>query len=136
MTTTLRRLQRVAGGFNAKARRHHVKGVITPAMLIAKGDTCAYCGIALGLPDGTWDHVIAFDRGGSNVPENIVRCCMTCQRTKFTKTPAEFAEHREMLVTCALPGCSNTWQPRYAEQKRGMARYCSRSHAAKSRWVQ
>lgn len=130
-----RRLQRIASGFNAKARKYRVSGVTTAEMLAAMPPFCHYCRVTLRISDGTWDHVIPFDRGGSNELSNIVRCCMTCQRRKFTKTPAEFAEHKAMVATCALPGCEVTWQPRYAEAKRGMARYCSRSHAAASRWV-
>ena len=133
--TLLRRLQRISAGFNRKARQYHVRGVITPPMLIAKGNDCAYCPTTMSLRDGTWDHVIPFDKGGTNEPDNIVRCCTACQRKKFTKTPEQYAEHQAMVVTCALPGCDRTWQPRYAEAKRGMARYCSLSHAAKSRWT-
>jgi len=129
-----RRLQRIASGFNTKARRHHVPGVVSPEMLASMPGACHYCQIDLAIQDGTWDHVIPFHRGGSNLVDNIVRCCMTCQRRKFTKTPAEYEEHMNMRSTCALPGCDVTWQPRYAEAKRGMARYCSRSHAALSRW--
>lgn len=130
-----RRLQRIAGSFNSKARRLGVPGVITAEQLAVMPGRCAYCSTGLSLMDGTWDHVVPFDRGGDNTINNIVRSCLSCNRRKFTKTPDMFAAHQEMLVTCALPGCTKTWQPRYAEKLRGMARYCSRSHAAKSRWV-
>ncbi len=135
MVSVKRRLQRIAAGFNAKARKYRVPGVVTAEMLAAMPGRCAYCPTELALSDGSWDHVVPFDRGGNNHLTNIVRCCMDCQRRKFTKTPEEFAEHSAMEVQCALPGCTNRWQPRYAERKRGMARYCSRSHAAKSRWA-
>lgn len=131
-----RRLQRIASGFNAKARRYRVPGVTTAEHLALMPGKCHYCGVLLTLDGGTWDHVIPFHRGGSNELSNIVRCCTSCQRRKFTKTPEEYAEHQSMMSRCALPGCDNTWQPRYAERKRGMARYCSRSHAAQSRWVE
>lgn len=133
--TPRRRLQRIAASFNIKARKLHVPGVVTGEMLASLPGICHYCGIELGIMDGTWDHKIAFDRGGDNTLNNIVRCCTSCNRRKFNKTPTEFATYEELWVTCALPGCGKRWQPRYAEHQRGMARYCSRSHAAKSRWT-
>jgi len=135
MVSARRRLQRIAATFNIKARKLHVPGVVTAEMLAAMPGACFYCGTELSIMDGTWDHKIAFDRGGDNTLNNIVRCCISCNRRKFNKTPAEFVTYEGMYVTCELPGCGKTWQPRYAEQLRGMARYCSRSHAAKSRWV-
>lgn len=128
-----RRLQRIASTFNAKARNMHVAGVVSWEQLAALGDECAYCGISLDLAHGTWDHAIAFDRGGVNWITNIVRCCVTCQRTKHTKTKEEFEEHRTMIVTCARPGCGTTFHPRWAERQRGMARFCSHQCAGMAR---
>lgn len=133
MTTPERRLGRIAAGFNAKARRLKRRGVVLWTHLAQKPSQCFYCGVGLPIMDGTWDHRVSFDQGGTNDPDNIVRCCYDCQRKKFTKSEAEFAEHKTMLVTCPIDG--TVFQPRYAEAKRGMARYCSRSCAAKSRWV-
>lgn len=135
MADTRRRLQRISAAFNSRARQRGVRGVVTAEMLATMPPRCAYCSIGLSLADGTFDHVIPFDRGGDNTLNNIVRCCIDCNRRKFTKSMAEFATHESLLVTCALPGCDRQWQPRYAEHLRGMAKYCSRSHAAKSRWV-
>ena len=134
--TILRKLQRICGGFNRKARQYHVRGVCTPLVLASKGDQCAYCDTSMGsLRDGSWDHVVPFDKGGTNESDNIVRCCTSCQRRKFTKSRSEYMAHMDLTVTCALPGCDITWQPRWGEYQRGMARYCSRSHSARSRWV-
>jgi hypothetical protein len=132
MTTLERRLGRIAAGFNAKARRLSRRGVVLWTHLAALPPKCYYCGVGIGPMDGSFDHRVSFDDGGSNDPSNIVRCCLSCQRRKFTKTEAEFAEHRRMTVTCPIDG--TVFIPRYAEAKRGMARYCSRSCAAKSRW--
>lgn len=129
-----RRIQRIASTFNAKARRLHVPGVVSWEMLANVGRVdrtgpivalCAYCEIELRLEDGTWDHVLPFDRGGTNYLHNIVRCCTACQRSKFTKTPDEYAEHMDRLVTCKRPGCGNQYRPRWAEWEAGRARYCS-----------
>lgn len=104
-------------------------------MLAAMPGECSYCNTELTLETGTWDHVIAFDKGGTNLISNIRRCCTNCQRRKFTKTPAEYDEHRAMVVNCALPGCPNTYTPRWAEWQRGKARYCSLKCAGASRWL-
>ena len=63
MVTVQRRLQRIASGFNAKARKWRVPGVVTAEMLAMKGSRCAYCPTELSLWDGTWDHVVPFDKG-------------------------------------------------------------------------
>lgn len=129
----VRRLSRIASGFNRKAKRLHRRGVITWLHLYNLPDHCFYCDIGMDKMDGSFDHVLAFDQGGSNDPSNVVRCCISCQRRKFTKTPAEYEEHLQMEVTCPVDG--KVFRPRYAEAKRGMAKYCSRSCAAKSRWL-
>lgn len=120
-----RRLQRIAATFNSKARKLHVPGVVSWQMLAHLPGHCAYCGTELRLEDGTWDHVVPFDNGGANHLSNITRCCTTCQRAKFTKSPAQYDSHRELVVICARPGCGNTYQPRWAEYQAGRARFCS-----------
>jgi 5-methylcytosine-specific restriction endonuclease McrA len=120
-----RRVQRIASTFNAKARRLHVRGVVSWQMLAAMPGQCRYCGVELRLEDGSWDHYVAWDKGGTNEITNIVRCCNTCQRSKFTKTEAEYAEHRDRLVTCKRPGCGVQYKPRWAEWQAGRARYHS-----------
>ena len=131
--TAKRRVQRIASTFNAKARKMHVAGVVSWEQLASLGDQCAYCGIELSLDHGTWDHVVPFDRGGVNWLTNIARCCTTCQRAKHTKTPEEYQEHQQMVVTCKRPGCGRTYKPRWAEWQRGMARYCSHQCAGMAR---
>lgn len=129
----VRRVQRIAASFNAKARKYHAPGVVTWQMLATQDPHCRYCGIYLELEHGTWDHYVPFDKGGDNWITNIVRCCTTCQRTKFTKSEEEFAAHKELTVTCARPECGNTFKPRWAEYQRGMARFCSHQCAGMAR---
>lgn len=121
---------------NSKARRLGARGHITPELLFTLGIQCRYCQIEVPWGHGSYDHVTPFDKGGTNTIDNIVRICTTDQRKKFTKTTAEFAEHRDLVVTCALPGCDITFHPRFAERERGMAKYHSRSHAAKAGWIE
>lgn len=117
---------------NMRARKVGARGVITPEMLAAKPGRCRYCGVELEPGHGTFDHRVALDKGGSNTYDNIERCCVGCQRTKFTKSSEEFLAYvAEGRITCQLDGCDSTWIPRFAERQRGMAKFCSRSHAAK-----
>lgn len=114
---------------NSRARKYRAPGVIGWQVLASKGDRCHYCDVMLTIDQGTWDHAIAFDAGGTNWPDNIVRCCTDCQRRKHTKTPSEFAAHQGLIVTCARPDCGKTYQPRWAEYQNGRARFCSHACA-------
>lgn len=120
---------------NKKAARLGVRGYMTPELLRTLGHKCHYCGISVPAGHGSYDHVQAFDKGGTNTIDNIVRICTRDQRQKFTKSEAEFAAHQDLIVTCELPWCTNTFHPRFAERERGMAKYCSRSHAALGGWL-
>lgn len=120
---------------NKRARRVRAIGNVTWIDLVQLGQTCRYCGIGLEPMHGTYDHVVSLDRGGANTRENLARCCITCQRKKATRSTEEFIQSMNLVVTCALPGCGKEFTPRYSEWKRGMARFCSLSHAARSRWV-
>ena len=50
-------------------------------------DLCPYC---LSAPATVTDHVLAVNRGGAHVPENMVRCCRSCNLAKKERTPLEF----------------------------------------------
>jgi len=122
---------------NTRARRYHA-GTISArdlAGVIQGSNKCHYCGIGLEIGQGSFDHKVPLDRQGRNHPDNIVRSCFTCNRRKFTKDPEEYAMYDKLVVQCQLPGCPKTFVPRYAEWANGRAKFCSRSHAAKSRFV-
>lgn len=128
-----RRLTRLAISYNKKAARLGAGGYITAIQLARKPLTCHYCGIGLEVGQGTFDHIVPFDRGGSNSDDNIVRCCITCNREKFNKTPEEFRAHQALVVKCEV--CERMYKPRWAEYINGRARVCSRSCAGKKRWL-
>lgn len=132
-TSEQRRLIRIAGAMNVRARKVGAYGVISAAELAVKPTKCMYCGIELEPGQGTFDHAVALSNGGANQSFNIVRCCISCNRTKFDKTPGEFESHKALVSTCTV--CGHTFQPRWAEWQAGRARTCSRSCAAKSRWT-
>ena len=130
-----RRLRRLASAYNKDAaalgQRHRVDWedlqLVEDAFRF-----CAYCHIELEFGQGTFDHAIPMDRGGPNANYNLVRCCYTCQREKGTKTPEEFAQYRQLIVTCPVDG--TVFRPRWNEWKAGRGRLCSRRCAAMWRW--
>lgn len=120
-----KRFQALARTANAKARKLGQREAITAVDLFHMfTGACAYCGDGITPMGCTLDHVIAFDRGGLNVIGNIEFCCRRCQRTKFTKTPEEFAEWRNLTRTCPVDG--TVFRPRWADYIRGLGFYCSR----------
>ncbi len=50
---------------------------------------CQYCGRTFRSEDLTYDHVIPKSRGGRTRWDNIVTCCVVCNRRKGGRTPAE-----------------------------------------------
>jgi 5-methylcytosine-specific restriction endonuclease McrA len=51
--------------------------------------TCQYCGDPHALGELTFDHVVPVAQGGRKDWENIVTCCVSCNRRKGGRTPAE-----------------------------------------------
>jgi 5-methylcytosine-specific restriction endonuclease McrA len=50
---------------------------------------CQYCGGRFAVEDLTYDHITPKSRGGKTKWENIVTCCVDCNRQKGGRTPAE-----------------------------------------------
>jgi 5-methylcytosine-specific restriction endonuclease McrA len=53
------------------------------------GNTCQYCADTFSTAELTFDHVVPVTQGGRKDWENIVTCCVTCNRKKGGRTPAE-----------------------------------------------
>lgn len=51
--------------------------------------TCQYCAETLPTQELTFDHVVPVSQGGRKDWENIVTCCVSCNRRKGGRTPAE-----------------------------------------------
>jgi len=70
--------------FNEKISSRELKQIYENA----KG-FCHYCGkdITKGF---TFDHKIPFVKGGKNIKENLVLCCLNCNRRKNSKDYDEF----------------------------------------------
>lgn len=51
--------------------------------------TCQYCRKRFMTEELTFDHVVPRTKGGRTSWENIVTCCVPCNRSKGGRTPAE-----------------------------------------------
>jgi 5-methylcytosine-specific restriction endonuclease McrA len=51
--------------------------------------TCQYCNGVYGTAELTFDHVVPVSQGGRKDWENIVTCCVRCNRIKGGRTPSE-----------------------------------------------
>lgn len=73
-----------------KIRRHHSQVKFSRANLYARDNfRCQYCGQQFPVRQLTYDHVVPVARGGPKTWENIVTCCIPCNRKKGNKTPEE-----------------------------------------------
>jgi 5-methylcytosine-specific restriction endonuclease McrA len=50
-------------------------------------DSCQYCGKKFARSELTIDHLIPRSLGGRSMWENVVCCCMVCNRKKGGRTP-------------------------------------------------
>lgn len=123
-----RRFSKLAAAINQKARSLGQADQITAGALarvfLASDGHCAYCPIGIDWRGVSFDHVVPFAKGGRNTEDNLAASCITCQRTKFTKTPEEHAQARALTVACEV--CGKQFKPRWADWKRGLGRTCSR----------
>ena len=51
--------------------------------------TCQYCGDGFAVAELTFDHVVPVSQGGRKDWENIVTSCVSCNRRKGGRTPAQ-----------------------------------------------
>ena len=58
---------------------------------------CQYCNAHHATQDLTFDHVIPVSQGGRKDWENIVTCCIKCNRKKGGRTPAQAGMHLRRL---------------------------------------
>lgn len=56
------------------------------------GHKCIYC----GGPFEEIEHMIPLSRGGTNWPANLAPSCLSCNRSKGTKTVWEFLEEKKV----------------------------------------
>lgn len=130
-TPTQRRYVRLAGSVNRKAAGLGLEDRITAddlARIFAKSEGfCPYCGIEIDSMGCSFDHVDPFDLGGSNHVDNIVACCLTCQRSKGRKTVTDYDIARKLFTNCEI--CGKGFKPRWSDWRRGFGTTCSASCA-------
>lgn len=66
---------------------------------------CQYCGKVFPGEELTYDHILPKSRGGRTVWENIVTCCVACNRKKGGRTP------KEADMTLVREPTRPTWVP-------------------------
>ncbi len=73
-----------------KYHRFHRQVRFTRPNLYARDHhKCQYCGRRRSAAELTYDHVVPVSRGGPKSWENIVTCCVPCNRRKGDRTPEE-----------------------------------------------
>lgn len=84
-------------------------------VFLRDGHRCQYCGEARPLRDLNLDHVVPVSRGGPSAWENVVCCCVGCNRRKGDRSPE--AAGMRLLRTPRRP----RWHPLHGSGRR--ARY-------------
>src|SRR6185295_482648 len=86
--------------------------------------SCQYCGESYPTSELTFDHVQPVAQGGRKDWENIVTCCVTCNRRKGGRTPSEagmhlrrhprrpdkLPAHRMLRMTLGLSRAPDSWR--------------------------
>jgi hypothetical protein len=61
------------------------------AIYLRDGMACAYCGSTVeGGAVLSLDHLVPHSAGGKNTPQNLVTCCMRCNRSRGTRSVRSF----------------------------------------------
>ena len=77
--------------------------------------SCQYCGRRFPADDLTCDHVLPRSRGGKAQWNNIVTCCVACNRRKGGRTPAE--ARMRLLKPPARPSWTWGFYARFANRR-------------------
>jgi 5-methylcytosine-specific restriction endonuclease McrA len=72
-----------------KVRNRHQVKFSRANIYLRDACTCQYCARAFAPEELTFDHVVPVAQGGGRSWENIVACCVSCNRRKDNRTPAQ-----------------------------------------------
>lgn len=78
-----------------------VRNTLRLAIYLRDGFRCVYCGRDLhgaGPQDATLDHVVAWARGGSNEPGNLITACRPCNCSRQARRLAQYADAHTRLA--------------------------------------
>ena len=84
--------------------------------------SCQYCGDAFPTSELTFDHVVPVAQGGRKDWENIVTCCITCNRRKGGRTPEQAGHAPDPPSAAARQGAGDPHHVRPAQRARELAR--------------
>jgi 5-methylcytosine-specific restriction endonuclease McrA len=84
LPSVLRLLRRVR-----VARRFHQVPFSRANIYLRDQHRCQYCARRFSATELTFDHVVPASQGGRKEWENIVTCCIECNRKKGGKTPEQ-----------------------------------------------
>ncbi len=102
------------------------------ANIYARDDhSCQYCGEVFPTAELTFDHVVPVAQGGRKDWENIVTCCIGCNRRKGGRTPAEAGMHLKRLPETPGQGARDPDHGRPQERARQLARLLLLEHGAR-----
>ena len=97
--------------------------------------TCQYCAEALPSADLTFDHVVPVAQGGRKDWENIVTCCIPCNRRKGGRTPEQAGMHLIRIPQASRQGARDPHHDRAAQRARVVARLLLLEHRTRRRVV-
>ena len=86
------------------------------------GYTCQYCAEHIPTQELTFDHVVPVSQGGRKDWENIVTCCVSCNRRKGGRTPEEARMRLVQAAATARFGSRHSHHDRAAQRTRQLAR--------------
>ena len=73
-----------------RVKHHHHRVRFTRSNIYSRDRYhCQYCGRRFQSNQLTYDHVLPVARGGGKTWENIVTCCISCNRKKGNRSPEE-----------------------------------------------
>ena len=72
-----------------------IKQFLRLAIYIRDNFTCIYCGKQADL---SLDHITPYSKGGADTPNNLVTCCVHCNRKRGNKAVEDFATFSKVVV--------------------------------------
>jgi 5-methylcytosine-specific restriction endonuclease McrA len=81
------------------------------ANIYARDDhRCQYCGELFHTSELTFDHVVPVAHGGRKDWENIVTCCVQCNRSKLLRVPKRPESTPAIRITVGLRNAPDSWR--------------------------
>lgn len=105
-------LPKVPGWAGGSVRRKSWPKATRAAILALTNGRCAYCGIEL-KSRAELDHIVAWDRGGTDTEDNLVAACHGCNYAKQTYSIREFRAYLHGMTRTLQRGVTYRNAARY-----------------------